>query len=87
MLRIELLRAYAALFPFAAPCSPLGLASERGHRAELEEQFGALRDLAWLSKETRAMSYEVSLYSPHYDRLTLVRLLAEFQPDAGARTT
>jgi hypothetical protein len=57
-----------------------------------EESLALIRALSssetmqgWIDNRTRALAFEVALYSPDWDRLTLVQLVAEFPPGAGVR--
>jgi hypothetical protein len=73
------------------PINPAQCHSDDAQADACEDRDGSahleiLKDGNWTDFHTRAIGFEVSFYSPNWDRLTLVQLLTEFQADAGIRS-
>lgn len=71
----------AGCFKLVLP-APCGLPSDA--EAALRPRVDAVMDAGWVDNRTRALGYEVTLYSSAWDRISFVRLLIEFRNDAGA---
>ena len=72
------------------PINPAQCHSDDAQADACEDRDGSahleiLKDGNWTDFHTRAIGFSV-LYSPNWDRLTLVQLLTEFQADAGIRS-